>query len=145
MYRGRLSGGGGGKKREGAKEERSKISGKAGSSTISHMEKFPPLFAHRRWSGERNARLQVSRVFPPLFPTSVVHEGNRGNDGTNKTDTEPKEPTAVLNVATGSNPSSAPRPLPPRIFASFSWKTFVVLNTLRKFPFPGGSEIYTRR
>lgn len=45
MYRGRLRGGGGGKKREGAKEERSKISGKAGSSTISHMEKFSPLFA----------------------------------------------------------------------------------------------------
>lgn len=43
------------------------------------MEKFPPLFAHRRRSlerGKRNAaRLQVSRVFPPLFPTSVVHEG----------------------------------------------------------------------
>lgn len=81
MYRGRLRKRGREKKKGERERKRNgpKFPAKPGSSTISHMEKFPPLFAHRRRSlerGKRNAaRLQVSRVFPPLFPTSVVHEG----------------------------------------------------------------------
>lgn len=61
---------------------------KAGRAQFLIWKSFSSVCATTRGLTMRGEERQVASFsrFPPLFPTSVVHEANRQNDGTNKTD-----------------------------------------------------------